>query len=65
MPPFQNLPTEWQKVIRDIVRLGTKVQHGDIRIVIHEGKPALTEILIKKKPTDIITEDDDFAVRGL
>lgn len=65
MPPLNTLSPEWQKVIRDIVRLGTKVHHGDIRIVIHEGKPALTEVLIKRKITDQISDDEDFIVRSL
>lgn len=63
MPP--NLSPEWKKVILDLIKLGPKIMHGDIRIVIHDGKPALTEILIKKKPTDAITGDDEFVVKDL
>ncbi len=63
MPP--NLSPEWQKIIRDLVRLGTKIAHGDIHIIIHDGKPALTELTIKKKPADAINADDEFIVKDL
>lgn len=59
------LSPEWKKVIAELIKLGPKIAHGDIRIVIVAGKPALTEVLIKKKAGEETTPDDDFIVKAL
>jgi len=59
MPP--NITPEWQKVIRELLKVANQVSHGEIVIQIHERKPVLTSYTVKRKTDDTT----DFTVRDL
>lgn len=61
MPPLQNLNPEWQKVIRELLVIASKINHGEVVIKIHEGKASVTEYTVKR-----LTQDNSaFTVVGI
>lgn len=62
MPPeFNSLPPEWQKTIRDLVKVAKDLSHGEITIKVQDRKAQLVEYTVKRKPTDA----GDFQVMDL
>lgn len=61
MNPFQNLPLEWQKLMRDLAKIAGQMKHGKIVITVHEKKPEIAEYTIKRK----VADTEDFTVKIL
>jgi len=52
MLPLQHLTPEWQKTIREIAMLASKLDYGQIKIDVQNKRPVITEYTIKRKPSD-------------
>lgn len=48
-----NLSPEWQKTIRELIQIAGKLDHGEIKIVVHEKKATICEYTVKRKTESV------------